>query len=225
MLITLFNAILIIVITWFAYLYFDLREKAMPAHERYSQLLRGVSSIVDRLEGYDKAHSSEIAGLSALIGEASGLNNEQLQSLNAAAMLHDIGELLLPRSIMKSNKRLEGDDLELLRTHTLLGELHLKSQIDGLDEVPSLIRWHHERWDGLGYPDNLKGEEIPVAARIIALADAISAMNTRRSYRNRQFARAEDIVAEVTRLSGMQFDPQLVKNWLAIGSPLECKPK
>lgn len=225
MLITLFNAALIVLITWLAYLYFDLREKAMPARERYSQLLGGVSSIVDRLEGYDKAHSSEIAGLSLMLGSASGMNDEQLQSLNAAAMLHDIGELLLPRSIMKSNKRLEGDDLELLRTHTLLGELHLKSQIDGLDEVPSLIRWHHERWDGLGYPDNLKGEEIPLAARILALADAISAMNAQRSYRSRQFARADDIVAEVKRLSGMQFDPQLVKNWLAIGNPFEYKAK
>ncbi|EKD81775.1 MAG: response regulator receiver modulated metal dependent phosphohydrolase [uncultured bacterium] len=225
MLITLFNAVLIVIITWIAYLYFDLREKAMPAQERYSQLVRGVASIIDRLEGYDHAHSREIAGLSTMIGAASGLNNEQLQSLSAAAMLHDIGELLLPRSIMKSTKRLEGDDLELLRTHTLLGELHLKSQIDGLDEVPSLIRWHHERWDGLGYPDNLKGEEIPVASRIIALADAISAMKSQRSYRSRQFARTDDVVAEVKRLSGMQFDPQLVKNWLDIGNPVECKQK
>jgi HD-GYP domain-containing protein (c-di-GMP phosphodiesterase class II) len=86
--------------------------------------------------------------------------------------------------------------------------------------VPTLIRWHHERWDGLGYPDNLKGEEIPLAARIIALADAVSAMKAKRDYRKRQYSRDEDVVAEVKRLSGMQFDPQLVKTWIAIGCPL-----
>jgi len=221
MLITLFNAVLIILITWLAYLYFDLRERAAPVSERYSQLMRGVAAIVDRLEGYDKEHSREIASLSKLIGIAAGLNSEQLQSLNAAATLHDIGELLLPRDLFKSGKKLEGEEFELMRTHTLLGELHLKSHIDGLDEVPSLIRWHHERWDGLGYPDNLKGEEIPVAARIICLADAISAMNAPRDYRRRQYAQNEDIIAEVKRLSGMQFDPNLVKYWLDAGAPVE----
>ncbi|PKL48792.1 MAG: hypothetical protein CVV42_08290 [Candidatus Riflebacteria bacterium HGW-Riflebacteria-2] len=220
MLITLFNAVLIVLITWLAYLYFDLKEKATPAKERYSQLVRGVASVVDRLEGYDKEHSREIAELSERIGVACGLKDEQLQSLNAAAMLHDLGELLLPRDLVKSSKKLEGDELELLRTHTLLGELHLKAQIEELDEVPSLIRWHHERWDGLGYPDNLKGEEIPLAARIIALADAISAMNAHRGYRKRQYAGDADVIAEVKRLSGMQFDPQLVKTWLGIGCPL-----
>ena len=225
MLITLFNVVLIALITWLAYLYFDLREKATPAHERYSQLVAGVASIIDRLEGYDKPHSHEIAFLSEQIGTAAGLNAEQVQCLRAAAMLHDIGELLLPRDLLKSEKKIAGDELELLRTHTLLGELHLKSQFTDLDEVPSLIRWHHERWDGLGYPDNLKGEEIPVAARIIALADSISAMNAQRAYRSRQFTRADDIVAEVKRLSGLQFDPQLVKTWLAIGCPVESKRK
>jgi len=206
-------------------MYFDLREKVTPAQDRYLQLIDGVASIIDCLEGYDKPHSQEIARLADQIGTASGLNAEQLQSLRAAAMLHDIGELLLPRNLLKSEKKIAGDDLELLRTHTLLGELHLRTQIAGLDEVPSLIRWHHERWDGLGYPDNLKGEEIPVAARIISMADSISAMNAKRAYRSRQFAKSEDIVAEVKRLSGLQFDPQLVKIWLEIGSPVETKQK
>lgn len=225
MLITLFNAVLIVLITWVAYLYFDLREKASPAQNRYAQLVRGVASIIDRLEGYDNAHSREITILAERIGVACGLSGEQLQSLSAAAMLHDVGELLLPRELLKNNRKLEGEDLELLRTHTLLGELHLRSQFDSLDEVPSLIRWHHERWDGLGYPDNLKGEEIPVTARILAFADAVSAMNTRRDYRNRQFLRHDDIVAEVKRLSGMQFDPQLVKKWLEMGCPVESVKK
>jgi HD-GYP domain-containing protein (c-di-GMP phosphodiesterase class II) len=224
MLITIFNAILIVLITWFAYLYFDLREKTMPAHERYAQLVGGVASIVDHLEGYEHEHAREMADVSEMIGKAAGLDDQQLQSLRAAAMLHDIGELLLPRNLIKSGKKLEEDEFELLRTHTLLGELHLKSKIEGLDEIPSLIRWHHERWDGLGYPDNLKGEEIPVAARIIALADAVSAMQAKRAYRKRQFNGSEEIVSEIRRLSGMQFDPQLVKHWIDLGCPLK-KPE
>lgn len=213
MLINFFNAGLIILITWLAYRYFELRERASPAEERYSQFVSGVASIVDRIEGYDAAHSVEVAEVAEKIATAAGLDVEQLQSLRAAAMLHDVGEMLLPRDILRTSQKLDDEQLYLMRTHPLLGELHLKSRIENPDEVPSIIRWHHERWDGLGYPDNLKGDEIPLAARILAIADSVSAMRHQRPYRRTQFPTVAEITAEVEKQSGLQFDPELVKIW------------
>lgn len=214
MLISVFNAVLIVLVTWLAYQYFALRERISPNEERYTQFISGVSSIVDRIEGYDVAHSLEVAEVAEKIAVAAGMNIEQLQSLKAAAMLHDIGEMLLPRDILRTSQKLDEEQTYLMRTHPLLGELHLKSRIESLDEVPSIIRWHHERWDGLGYPDNLKGDEIPQTARVLALADAISAMRHQRQYRRRQFASGNEITSEVEKQSGLQFDPKLVMLWL-----------
>lgn len=223
MLITMFNATLIIIITWLAYRYFELRERASPLEERYSQLISGVASIVDRIEGYDVEHSAEVAWMAEKIAAAVGLELEQIQSIKAAAMLHDIGEMLLPRDILRNSEKLNDEGLFLMRTHPLLGELHLKTRISTADEVPAIIRWHHERWDGLGYPDNLKGDEIPKASRILALADAISAMRHPRPYRKKQFFAVKELDAEIEKQSGLQFDPELVALWLKI-SP-ECQTK
>ncbi|HNS09026.1 MAG TPA: HD domain-containing protein [Candidatus Ozemobacteraceae bacterium] len=216
MLISVFNAVLIVLVTWLAYRYFELRERTSPTEERYSQFVSGVASIVDRIEGYDAAHSLEVAQTAEKIAAAAGFEGEQLQALKAAAMLHDVGETLLPREILRTAERLNDEQTYLMRTHPLLGELHLKSRMQAPDEVPAIIRWHHERWDGLGYPDNLKGEEIPKAARILAIADAISAMRHSRSYRLKQYKSQKDIDAEIERQAGLQFDPELAALWLKL---------
>jgi HD-GYP domain-containing protein (c-di-GMP phosphodiesterase class II) len=222
MLTTIFNATLIILITWLAYRYFELRESTSPVEERYAQLISGVASIVDRVEGYDVEHSSEVAATAEKIAAEAGLELEQIQSIKAAAMLHDLGEMLLPRDILKTCEKLDDEQLYLMRTHPVLGELHLKTRMPTPDEVPAIIRWHHERWDGLGYPDNLKGSEIPRAARILALADAVSAMRNPRPYRKKQYADIREIDAEIEKQSGLQFDPELVALWLKISSA--CLP-
>ena len=223
MLITFFNAALIILITWLAYHYFELRERIGPVEGRYVQLMAGVASIVDRIEGYDAAHSTEVADIAEKIGAAAGFDAEQLQSLRAAAMLHDIGEMLLPRDILRTTEQLDDERVDLMRTHPVLGELHLKARFEAPDEVPAIIRWHHERWDGLGYPDNLKGEEIPKAARILALADAVSAMRHTRPYRHRNYTDMKEIDAEVERQSGLQFDPDLIALWLNISQDYQIR--
>lgn len=216
MLISIFNGILIILVTYFAYRYFELAERSGPVNGRYSTLLSGVASIVDKIEGYDNSHALYIADLSVRIGREAGLSEERCQVLHAAAMLHDIGESLLPKEIFRTESTLSESQMQLIRTHTLLGELHLKSSFEHSDEVPTIVRWHHERWDGLGYPDNLKGEEIPLEARILTLADSISAMNSERSYRKGKKKEKEEIAVELEKMSGLQFDPGLVKIWLKL---------
>lgn len=215
MLISLFNVILIILVTFFAYRYFELYERSSPDSTRDSFLLQGVASIIDKVEGYEEGHAEGIARLALLIGRDLGLSEERCSVLCSAAMMHDVGETLLPKEIFRSETTLSEPQAELVRTHTLLGELHLKSKFVGSDEVPSIVRWHHERWDGLGYPDNLKGDEIPLEARIIHLADAVSAMSAPRCYR-KSLKNKREIASELLSQAGLQFDPQLVKIWLKI---------
>lgn len=215
MLISLFNIILILLVTFFAYRYFELYERSNPDSGRDSLLLQGVASIVDKVEGYDEGHAENIARYSLQIASHLGLSEDRCRALYTAAMLHDVGEALLPREIFRSEACLTESQNDLIRTHPVLGELHLKSRFSGSDEVPSVIRWHHERWDGLGYPDNLKGDEIPLEARIIHLADAVSAMSAPRCYR-KSIKSKREIASELLSLSGLQFDPQLVNIWLKI---------
>jgi HD-GYP domain-containing protein (c-di-GMP phosphodiesterase class II) len=216
MLVSVFNAVLIIAFTWLAFRYLDLKERNAPVEQRYSQFISGIASIIDRAEGYDKNHAAEVAEIAEEIALAAGVSEEQLQALKAAAMLHDAGELLLPREIFRNSTKLNDEQIFLMRTHPLLGELHLKNNMTAPDEVPAIIRWHHERWDGLGYPDNLKGEEIPLPARILALADAVSAMRNARAYRQKKYEDGLEINQEIRRQAGLQFDPELVNIWLKI---------
>ncbi|GAB4269544.1 MAG: hypothetical protein Kow0029_05590 [Candidatus Rifleibacteriota bacterium] len=210
MLINIFNAILIIGITYVTYKYFALRESMSPVASRTAGYIARIGDMVDKIEGYDSSHSLEMADLAELLGKEKGLGSEEIESLRIAAYMHDIGEVLLPREIFRSTGKLDSEKTYLMRTHPLLGELQLRNKDFPFDEVPVLIRWHHEKWDGTGYPDNLKGEEIPLAARILSLVDAVSAMKSERPYRG-QGMKMNDIIKELDRLAGLQFDPELVE--------------
>ncbi len=210
MLITFFNAFLIALITFISYKYFALKEKFGSEDHRSVAYSETLGVLADKIEVYESSHAAEISRIAIEIGRAKCLNDEQLDGLRFAAWLHDIGEIMLPRELFKKAEKPAGEDLFLLKTHPLLGEFLLKSRCPQTDEVPSLIRWHHERWDGTGYPDCLKGDEIPLCSRIIALADAVSAMSSARPYRKKPLSRS-DLIAELERQSGLQFDPELVE--------------
>ncbi|MGM0598783.1 MAG: HD-GYP domain-containing protein [Candidatus Rifleibacteriota bacterium] len=174
-----------------------------------------MSSILDKIEAYDHAHAGEMAQIAEELAEKLGLSPETIIGITYAALLHDVGEALLPREIFKTSEKLDDEQIFLLRTHPLIGELQLKNENFPLDEVPALIRWHHEKYDGTGYPDGLAGEEIPHGSRILALADAVSAMKASRPYRKHSLSNKE-IGQELERLSGLHFDPELVEIWKTI---------
>jgi HD-GYP domain-containing protein (c-di-GMP phosphodiesterase class II) len=153
-----------------------------------------------------------MADMAEKIAREKGMSEDEIISLRYAAILHDIGEILLPRNLLKTSEKLDEENLFLLRTHPLLGELQLRNKDFPYDEVPTLVRWHHERFDGTGYPDSLKGEEIPLSCRILALVDAVSAMKEERPYRKKAM-KMNEIVKELDLKSGIQFDPELVEIW------------
>jgi HD-GYP domain-containing protein (c-di-GMP phosphodiesterase class II) len=151
-----------------------------------------------------RTHALQVALLSVRIGTALGLRPRELQTLELAAKLHDVGKLAVPRSILAKPGPLDDKEWTVVRSHPAEGARLLAPYVPS-DDVLAIVRSHHERWDGAGYPEGLREEEIPLGARIVAVVDAFCAMIEPRPYR---LARNEDAArAELLAEAGRQFDP------------------
>jgi diguanylate cyclase (GGDEF)-like protein len=157
-------------------------------------------------------HSTGVAELAVAVGRRLGMDAEQIDELGRAAELHDIGKVGIPDAILDKPGALDTDEWEFIRQHTILGE-RILSAAPALRPVATIVRASHERWDGRGYPDGLKGQEIPLAARIVAVCDAYEAITDDRCYADaRSSAEARE---ELLREGGKQFDPAVVAAFLA----------
>ena len=157
-------------------------------------------------------HSSNVAELATRVARRLGLRGEDLDEIARAAELHDIGKVGIPDAILNKSSRLTDGEWEFIYQHTILGERILHGA-PALRPVARLVRASHERWDGTGYPDRLRGEEIPLGARIVSVCDAYEAMTADRSYRDA--VPHEVACEELLRSSGTQFDPAAVEAFLA----------
>ncbi len=178
---------------------------------------RGVllQALVERDESLG-THTNGVARYSAALAMELGLVGSDAKLVRAAAELHDVGKLALPETILQKPGQLDEDEWKIVQQHTLIGE-RIIAAAEGLEHVALTVRSTHERWDGTGYPDGLRGEEIPLAARMIAICDAYDAITTERPYRN---ARSSDRAIEELRASaGTQFDPELVEAFILRALP------
>jgi HD-GYP domain-containing protein (c-di-GMP phosphodiesterase class II) len=173
-----------------------------------------LGDVVEADDGYTGMHCKGVVALAICVGEALGLGPDRQRNLEFAALLHDVGKISIPKEIINKPGKLDADEWLLVKTHTVAGQ-QLLDRIGGfMHEVGRIVRSHHERWDGGGYPDGLAGEAIPLQARIIACCDSWDAMRTDRPYRK---ALPEDqAVAELTANAGLQFDPRIVEALLGI---------
>lgn len=153
-------------------------------------------------------HANRTAHLVSLIAQRVGFSGTGLRTVVLAATLHDIGKIGIPEHILTKPGRLTPEEMAIMRLHPVISA-NILERVAGMQEVARLVRHHHERWDGKGYPDGLKGTEIPLGSRIIALADTVEAMSARRHYRDP--LPPDAILAEIRRCSGSQFDPDVVK--------------
>ncbi|HYU21127.1 MAG TPA: HD-GYP domain-containing protein [Chloroflexota bacterium] len=175
----------------------------------YLQTLAALARTVDHRDGITGDHCLHVAEYSRILG-ARLLDNDrdQLRQLECGALLHDIGKIAIPDAILRKAGPLEEQEWQVMRRHPELGCQMLEG-IDFLEEALPIVRHHHERHDGEGYPDGLKGDAIPIGARIFAVADAFDAMTSDRHYRR---ARSVDhAVSELKRHSATQFDPQVIE--------------
>jgi putative nucleotidyltransferase with HDIG domain len=153
------------------------------------------------------SHSERVARIAVGIGEELHLAAADLEDLRLAALLHDIGKSAVRGSLLQKPDKLSNQEFARVRGHTEIG-YELLRNIPGLERFASVARWHHERWDGTGYPDRLRGEATPRVARIVALADSVDVMLHGRSYQDARDPK--DVILEVRRSSGSHFDPSVV---------------
>lgn len=166
----------------------------------------------------EKQHSYRVSELCQSIGEAVGLLEEEIQKLKTVGFLHDIGKIAISEEILNKPGKLSKDDWTKIKRHPEIGYRILCS-VNGMAEMAEYVLAHHERWDGLGYPKGIKGEELPLQSRIIAIADAYDAMTSPRRYQDA--LSDEAAIAELQKNAGFQFDPELVKLFIdkVVNSP------
>jgi HD-GYP domain-containing protein (c-di-GMP phosphodiesterase class II) len=177
-------------------------DELMHAH------VEALAAAMDMRDRRTARHSEDVVSLARAVGELLHLDGASLLELEFAARLHDVGKIRVPDAVLHKPGPLDEREYEVIRCHSAWGAETL-SGIPGLEAVAALVRFHHERWDGAGYPDGLSGARIPLASRIISACDAYAAMTADRPYRRAM--PAEEALAEVMSGSGTQFDPAVVE--------------
>lgn len=192
-------------------------QEVKAQHEKLDkismQIVKALSGAIDAKDTYTNGHSTRVADYSRKIAKHAGFSAKQQDDIYMMGLLHDVGKIGIPGVIINKPGKLTDEEFEKIKTHPALGEGILKN----ITEFPQLAvgaRWHHERYDGKGYPDGIAGEDIPTEARIIAVADAYDAMSSRRSYRD---VLAQNVVREeMAKGRGTQFDPDFADIMLAM---------
>jgi putative nucleotidyltransferase with HDIG domain len=185
-----------------------LARRAGRLNEMFTGTVRALAAAVDAKDPFSRGHSRRVCRLAVAIAEEMGLDTGSVRVLELASLLHDVGKIGTPEAILASRDPLAPDDLEVARQHPLLGA-QILSPIAHFQEIVAVVLQHHENLDGSGYPLGLKGDQIAVAARIVAVADAVDAMTTDRPYRTR--LTLHQACREVRLREGSQFDPEVVK--------------
>lgn len=179
----------------------------------YLSAVRALANSIDAKDAYTRGHSERVARYSMEIGRAMGMNTDEIKNLHIGALLHDIGKIGIAESIINKVSRLTDDEYTEIKTHPSRGASIIEPAKFLKEKVP-LIKYHHERYDGKGYPEGLKGEDIPMMARIVCAADSFDAMTSKRAYRD--VMPLEEARNELIRCSGSQFDPRVVNAFLEV---------
>jgi diguanylate cyclase (GGDEF)-like protein/putative nucleotidyltransferase with HDIG domain len=172
-----------------------------------------IASAVEAKDPYTYGHSKKVNIYAVALAEKIGLSPDEVSVLSAAALLHDIGKVGIPDRVLNKKGKLTKEDWEAIKAHPKLGA-NIIGNIPKLTAAVNSILYHHERWDGSGYPEGLKGPEIPIEARILAIADSFEAMTSARPYR--PALSLEEVITELRQGAGLQFDPELVQAFIDI---------
>ena len=191
----------------------ELKQEKNNSEKVLIELTQALATTIDAKDKYTSGHSKRVAEYSKMLAEALGKDIKTQQEIYLFALLHDIGKIGIPDGIINKRDKLTEEEYAEIKKHPQIGYEILKS-ITTLPNLKIGVRWHHERMDGKGYPDGLKGDDIPEFARIISVADAYDAMTSNRSYRN---SLPQDVVrAEIKKQIGTQFAPEVAEKMLEI---------
>ncbi len=191
----------------------ELKDTYDKLERAYMESIQTLRYTVEAKDTYTRGHSDRVSEFSVLIGKHLGLPDEDLKVLQIGGLFHDIGKIGVPDSILLKEGKLTDDEYSEIKNHPTIGA-HILSNATIFQNIIPIVKHHHEKYDGNGYPAKLKGEDIPYFARIAAIADTFDAMTSKRTYRDA--LPLEVVASEIERCKGTQFDPKLADVFLDI---------
>ena len=191
----------------------ELSETYEKLEQAYLDSIQTVRYTVEAKDSYTRGHSDRVSEYSCLIGKKLGLPEEDIKRLHIGGLFHDVGKIGVPDNILQKNGKLTDDEYSEIKNHPTIGA-HILSTASIFQDIIPIVKHHHEKYDGNGYPSRLKGEDIPYLARIAAIADSFDAMTSKRVYRDS--LPVETVISEFERCKGTQFDPKLTDVFLDI---------
>ncbi len=191
----------------------ELQDKNAELEKAYLDTIGILRQTVEAKDPYTRGHSDRVSEFSVLIGKKLGLDEKTLHILKIGGLFHDIGKIGIPDSILLKESKLNDEEYSQIKNHPTIGA-HILGDAKVFQDIIPIVKHHHERFDGKGYPSQLAGEDIPFIARIAAVADTFDAMTSKRTYRDA--LPLDTVKAEIERCSGSQFDPKIAKVFLDI---------
>jgi putative two-component system response regulator len=178
-----------------------------------NEVISALAEAVDAKDTYTRGHSGRVAVYARMLAERMELTNQEIERVYRMALLHDVGKIGIPDAVLNKPGKLTDEEFALIKSHTVRGG-DILGKVQSMPELSDGARWHHERFDGRGYPDGMRGEDIPLEARIICVADCYDAMTSDRVYR--KHLSQEVVRREIEAYAGSQFDPQIARLMLEI---------
>ena len=191
----------------------ELKESQENLEKAYLESIQTLRYTVEAKDRYTRGHSDRVSEYSVLIGKYMGLSEQEIKNLKIGGLFHDIGKIGIPDAILLKEGKLNDDEYSEIKNHPSIGK-HILSNASIFSDIIPIVYHHHEKYNGTGYPEQLAGEDIPLLARIAAVADTFDAMTSKRSYRNA--IPLEYVRTEIEKCSGTQFDPKIAKVFLDI---------
>jgi HD-GYP domain-containing protein (c-di-GMP phosphodiesterase class II) len=186
----------------------QLRKAANENHLLFINSVRMLAAAIDAKDPYTRGHSERVGRYSVAIGKNLGLPEKEMRNLRVSALLHDVGKIGIDDRILRKPGALSEDEFEVMKQHPAKGAAIMSGVAQLIDIIPGM-KYHHEKWSGGGYPDGLEGEQIPMQARIVAIADTFDAMTTNRPYQKAM--ELNYVVEKIRSFAGTRFDPRVVE--------------
>lgn len=184
------------------------------SREQFTDTVTALMNAVEARDKYTNGHSKRVAEISVEISQKIGISYSEIKKINVAAMLHDVGKIGVSDAILQKPSKLTKEEFDAIKAHPDIG-MNIVKGIKNIEYVYSIVKYHHERYDGNGYPDGKKGDELPLEVYIVQLADAVDAMKSDRPYR--KGLSREEIISEIKKGSGTQFHPKVARAYLELG--------
>ncbi|MFP4461438.1 MAG: HD domain-containing phosphohydrolase [Thermotogota bacterium] len=191
--------------------FLELKQNAKNKEEFQTNVILSLVKAIEYYDIYTRGHSERVAAYSTFLAEKIGLSKKIINKIYWASLVHDVGKIFIARSVLNKTTFLTPEEFDEIKKHSEKGEGILK-ETKGMSEISKIVRYHHERWDGTGYPDGLKEEQIPLESRIISLGDSFDAMTSDRTYRRRMSY--EDAIEDIKKYSGTLYETSLVNAFL-----------